>query len=619
MNGSKTRRNVHQIVFGGSGAGKSYSLVKPNALQMNCSYVFTDPKGELLEGLAHPLEENGYEIKVFNLSEMNKSLTYNPFAYIRDENGVRLMVKCIIDNTRGTEKVGGDTFWEDSMTALLQAISFYMIEELPMEERNFTTVMKILRLAQVNENNANDESEFDLLFKRLEAKKPNCMAVMSYKTFRIASGKTLKNILVTCMTRLDVFNMSAVASLTGTDTLRLEELGQKRQALFVIIPAADKTFNFLASTLYTQLFETEYFLAENRYPQQYLLQQGCDTYLVCDTKEEIERKYKILKDLQKSPKNAIVLNETTKRYEVIDPGTGECIESFLTEKAATWYLTHAGGKIVRGKRRLPYDVRFLLDEFANTGRIPGFTEKISTMRSYKMWCMIILQNINQLKKMYQEDLGTIIGNCDTFIFLGSQEKEMIEYIETFLGKTQKRQKSNSLNFKKGDGENYQYTSANLLAFDQIRELEDDDCIIFIRGQRPFKAQKFNYKDHPKYGLTGDAKDEYKFIIPWDNRREEDKLRDEQEIAEGKALQYKKHKEKAMSMPFNAAEIFAKLCENKPENLPEKMVVEAEPEPVAETPQEKETAEQSYEESEQSMEQDIDRSGDLWDDLGSDLF
>ncbi len=620
MNGNKTRRNAHQAVFGGSGAGKSYSLIKPNALQMNCSYIFTDPKGELLEELAHPLEENGYEIKIFNLSRMHQSMTYNPFAYIRDENGVRSMVKCIIDNTRNTEQNTGDPIWEDSMTALLQAIVFYMIEELPVKERNFANVMKMLRLAQVDENNVNSKSSFDLLFEALEEKNPTSMAVMSYKTFRIGSGKTLKSILITTMTRLDVFNISAVATLTGTDTLHLEELGTKRQALFIIIPAADKTYNFLAATLYTQLFETLYDQVENECSQSYYLEKGHDCYLWGKNKDEIKEKAECI------PCSVIVENEERNRFEVWDKDKTILIDSFTTKKAAEWFRSHAGGKVVKGRRSLPYDVRFMLDEFANIGRIPGFVEKLSTMRSYHLSCMIILQNLAQLKKLYQDDMGTIIGNCDTFIFLGSQEKDMIEYIESFLGKTTKRQQSMSVSHGKGsNSESYQFTAASLMAFNEIREMDDNDCIVFLRGQKPFFKKKYDLRDHPNYKLTGAASDEYKYIIRLDNRKKIDEERDEKQIKEDKEKRYEEGlsggADRVISMPISAVEVFDRICEGDPSKLRERIVIESEPEPVAETQEEKRKAEAAFEETKEAIEEyeELDDGSDIWDSGIMDMF
>lgn len=621
MDGRHTRRNSNQAVFGGSGAGKSYSLVKPNALQMNCSYVFTDPKGELLEELGKPLEENGYEIKIFNIksSEMHKSMTYNPFHYIRDENGVRNVVKCIIDNTRGTDEKSGDPIWEDSMTALLQAVIFYMIEELPEEQRNLSAIMRILRLAQVDENNVQEKTPFDLLFDDLEKKKPNCMAVMSYKTFRIASGKTLKSILVTTMTRLDVFNMTAVANLTNTDTLHMEELGYKRQALFVITDAANDTYRFLQATLFTQLFEYLYHQVENVFPDTYFLQTDHDTYLMGKTKEEAKEKAKLI------PESVIRYNDRNQRYEVFDKDGKILIESFTTEKAAKWFQEHAGGKVKRGKRCLPYHVRFILDEFANIGRIPGFVAKLSTMRSYLISCTIILQNLNQLKKEYGDDMGTIIGNCDTFIFLGSQEKDMIEYVEQMLGKTTKTQKSHSLSHgkQKGNNESYQFTAASLMAFNEIREMNDNDCVVFLKGEKPFFKKKYDLKDHPNYKQSGAANDDFKYKITLDNRRKTDIEEEEKEMEQEKEERYKKGSSgggsRVLSMTADLSQVFYQICDGEPEKLQENLSMDVdEQEPVAETEEEKEESEEAFEEEEENMQEEYEKinqgDDDIWDQM-----
>lgn len=611
MDTKKTRKNLHQIVFGGSGTGKSYSLIKPNGLQMNASYIFTDPKGELLEELGRPLEENGYEIKVFNVSDMEKSLCYNPYAYIRDENGVRIMVNCIIENTRGEDAgKGGDAFWEDSMRALLQAISFYLIETTPLHQRNFTNVMKMLRLAEVDENNSNSKSPLDLIFDDYEKEHPESMAVKSYKTFRIGSGKTLKSILITCMTRLDVFNMESVAKLTCRDTLKLDEIGRKKQALFIIVPTADKTYNFLAATLYTQLFETLYYLVENVYPDCWYLQNEKDTFLVSKDKSEVEVKQKMLATAE------IYKDPNTKRYVVQDATTQTEIESFLTEKSAKWFLDHAGGKVVHGRRTLPYDVRFMLDEFANIGKIPGFVEKISTMRSYKMWCTIILQNLKQLEEMYDKNAGTIIGNCDTFIFLGSQEKEMITYMQEMLGKTTKKQRSESVNNGKQAGSSsYQTTQANLMEFNEIREMGDNDCIVFIKGLKPFRSQKFNYRDHPMWKYTGDASDDYVYRVPYRTTMEEDAKNDRKIVdSERERRQKKDRDETVITNPVSLEKVLDKTCEGDPDKLSGRVTIDETKDKVAETEEEKELSKKQKEQAEREI---TDEEGsDIWEDFSS---
>lgn len=263
MNTRKTRKNNNVLVIGGSGTGKSRFMVKPNLLQANCSYVVTDPSGELLETQAHHLETvHGYKIKVFDLTDMTKSSHYNPFRYIRDEKGVLMMVNCLIKNTNG-KKEGGDPFWEKSETALLLACCFYLIEVMREEDRNFGRVLELLNLAEIDEDDPDAESPLDILMKALEEENPESMAVKNYKIFKMAAGKTAKSILVSAGVRLQVFNFADVKLLTNDDTLDLGSIGDEKQALFVVIPAADSTFNFLVSMMYSQLFETLYYHAEH--------------------------------------------------------------------------------------------------------------------------------------------------------------------------------------------------------------------------------------------------------------------------------------------------------------------------------------------------------------------
>ena len=248
-------------------------------------------------------------------------------------------MNCLIQNTNQDKGKVGDQFWEKSETALLMALIYYLVSERPKKEQNFASVMKMLRSAQINEMDPNAQSSLDIIFESLEKKDPNHIAVKQWKVFKTAGAKTAKSILISAAVRLSAFNIEAVENLTRKDDLELGKIGDEKTALFVIIPTADDTFNFLVSLMYSQLFETLYFHAENE----------------CDGK------------------------------------------------------------------RLTHHVRFILDEFANIGKIPQFPQKLATMRKYEISCTIILQSISQLKGMYQDDFSGIIGNCDTTIFLGVKD------------------------------------------------------------------------------------------------------------------------------------------------------------------------------------------------------
>lgn len=435
MNGRQTMRNLNVLVAGGSGSGKSRFVVKPNLLQANCSFVVTDPSGELLESTGEFLKKRGYKIKVFNLVQMQHSCSYNPFHYIRDEEGVLTMITALIQNTTPKDATKGDPFWEKAETALLQAICFYLYYECREEDRNFTNVMKLLRCLEVREGQEDYDSTLDIMFKMLKDKDPEHIAVRQYAVFKQAAGKTAQSIMVSCSVRLTVFNMQSITRLTSVDNIDLASIGLEKTALFCITPVVDPTFNFLVALLYTQLFETLYYIAET--------------------------------DKQKC----------------------------------------------KGKR-LPVHVRFLLDEFANIGTIPDFEQKLATMRKYEISCTIIIQNLAQLKTMYKDNHESVIGNCDSFLFLGGQEQTTLEYVSKKLGKETIRTRNASRNYgqRGGNSLSYNTTGRELMTPDEISRMETSHCILFIRGELPFFGKKYDYPAHPNYSYTGDAKDEFLFDV-----------------------------------------------------------------------------------------------------------
>lgn len=502
MEGWKTKRNCNVLVIGGSGAGKSRFMVKPNLLQANCNYVITDPAGELLESTGKFFEEMDYEVKVFNLVEMAKSNRYNPFAYIRDDVGVLMMINCLIKNTNPDGKGGGDPFWEKSETALLQALVFYLIKYRPKKEQNFTSVMKLLRAAEVDENNPDKPSRLDHIFQEVEARDPASIAVKQYKTFKMGAGKTLKSILISTSVRLTVFNMKQIENLTKTDDIDLGGMGFGKKVLFVIIPAADSTYNFLVSMMYSQLFETLYYVAET----------------------DLER---------------------------------------------------CAGK------RLPRHVRFMLDEFANIGQIPEFTKKLATMRKYEISCTIILQNLAQIKTMYKDDWESIVGNCDTMLFLGGQEQSTLKYVSEQIGKrtvrTVTRSRGRGKNGSPTDGE--QLVGRDVMTPDELARMDNSLCITIVRGLYPFKTKKYDYPRHHNYKFTGDADKKLIYINTRDNtipqtKKEKEIIYEEIEVAASQrevmettlAINSNDPQEQLVSAPLTVREICSHLVEMGADNV-----------------------------------------------------
>ena len=328
LDGRHHLRNLLTVVVGGSGAGKSYRYAKPNICQANTSLVVLDPKGELLRDTGNLLEQKGYEVRVLDLLNMEKSHCYNPFVYLRDDNDVQRLVTNLFKSTTPKGSQSNDPFWDTAASMLLLALVFYLHYEAPPVEQNFPMVMEMLRAGEVREDDDSYQSPLDELFERLEMKDPEHIAVKYYKDYHSGSAKTLKSIQITLAARLEKFNLSSLASLTATDELDLPSLGEKKVALFALIPDNDSSFNFLVSILYTQLFQQLFHLADHKY----------------------------------------------------------------------------GGS-------LPMPVHFLMDEFANVSLPDDFDKILSVMRSRNVFVSIILQNIAQLKALFEKQWESIMGNC----------------------------------------------------------------------------------------------------------------------------------------------------------------------------------------------------------------
>ena len=441
INDRKTFRNNNFLILGGAGTGKSRFVITPNLLQENCSYVVTDPSGEIIVSCGKVLSDHGYKIKILNLSNMGHSNTYNPFNYIRDEAGVLMVIDCLIKNTTGKNEKG-DQFFTNSEKLLYSACIFYLIDfETDESRKNFSSVMDMINMSQVDENNPSSKSELDLMFEQIDQ---TSLAAKYYKAFKQAAGKTLKSIIISCVVRLQSFMTPQVTRLTGSDNINLASIGDEKTILFIITPQADRTFAFLASMLYSQLFETLYHKGETQ-------------------------------------------------------------------------------KLKTGSERLTYHVRCLMDEFANIGEIPEFPSKLSTMRKYNISATIVLQDNSQLQSMYKDEWRTIMANCDSTIFLGNAEPDTLKYFCEKLGNetVTAQSRGRSYGSKSGSSQNYQQVKRETLTAEEIGRLPNDECLVFLRGERPARDKKFKYETHKNYDLTGDAHSEnnyaYDSMLIYDNQ------------------------------------------------------------------------------------------------------
>lgn len=423
LDGRKHRRNLNTLVCGGSGAGKTRFFAKPNLCQANSSYVVLDPKGELLRDTGNLLSSKGYDIKVLDLINMEKSHCYNPFVYLRSDNDIQRLVTNLFKNTTPKGSQSQDPFWDQAATMLLLALIFYLHYEAPPEEQNFPMVMEMIRAGEVREDDETYKSALDILFERLEMRNPEHIALKYYRSYHSGSGKTLKSIQITLISRLEKFNLESLASITQNDELELWSIGEKKTAVFAIIPDNDSSFSFLVGMLYTQLFQQLYYQAD---------------------------------------------------------------------------VIHGG--------RLPVHVHFLMDEFANVALPDEFDKLLSTMRSREISVSIIIQNLAQIKALFEKQWESIVGNCDEFLYLGGNEQSTHEYVSKLLGK--ETIDTNSYGQAKGRNgsysTNWQLAGRELMTPDEVRMLDNRYALLFIRGERPVEDLKFDILKHPNIALTADG-------------------------------------------------------------------------------------------------------------------
>ncbi|MBP3279319.1 MAG: type IV secretory system conjugative DNA transfer family protein, partial [Butyrivibrio sp.] len=384
-----TRRNCNILVIGGSGAGKSRFFAAPNILQYNCNFVITDPSGEMLRDYGKALEDVGYNVKVFNLTDVYRSNRYNPFHYIKEEKDVFTLVNTLIKNTTPSEGKAGDPFWENSEKLLLTALILYLWHTEEEKNQTFANVVKMLTLAQIDENDATAVSDLDRLFEDLEKRDTNRtaeLAIRQYKKFKMGAGKTLKSILISVGVRLQTFELADMQYLTGADDFEFESFSDTKQAIFVIIPTADTTFNFIVSLLYSQLFSSLYTYAETEAEFGWKASIGAANNIKVvhakNKKESAEAKKELEAFVNEVKKGIVVRPDKEKRlYKVYTKDTNELV-GWRGNKAELekFKAQLQNVKIEACDARCPIHVRLILDEFANIGQIPDFNEKLATMR-----------------------------------------------------------------------------------------------------------------------------------------------------------------------------------------------------------------------------------------------
>ena len=356
---------------------------------------------------------------------MEKSHCYNPFVYLRNDNDVQRLVTNLFKSTTPKGSQTSDPFWDVAASMLLLALIYYLVYKAPEEEQNFAMVMEMLSYGAIEDEESNEDTALDTLFNRLEDENHNHIALKYYRSYHSGSGRTLKSIQVTLQSRLEKFNLESMAKLTNVDELELSSMGEKKVALFAVIPDNDTSFNFLVSILYTQLFQQLFYIADYKY----------------------------------------------------------------------------GGA-------LPIPVHLVMDEFANVSLPDDFDKILSVMRSRNVSVSIILQNLAQLKALFEKQWESIIGNCDTFLYLGGNEQSTHKYVSELLGKETIDTDSHTRSFGSHGNysTSYQNTGRELLTPDEVRKLDNKYALLFIRGEKPVKDEKYNMLKHPNIDLTANGKE-----------------------------------------------------------------------------------------------------------------
>lgn len=422
------QRNLNMMVIGGSGTGKSRSVSKPEIAQANCSYIICDPKGELLRDCAEFLLHEGYDIKVFNLKEGHRRCgnMYNPFHYLRSEADCVQLVTLLFRATTPKGTHSSDPFWERAEETLITALVLYLYLEGEPEDKNFATIMFLLRNAQASEEDESARNPVDELFMEVEAEKgAGHIAVQYWQAYKLAAGKTAKSILIMASSRLKHFMLSEIADMTMEDEMDLASLGERKRAIFICTPVNDTSFNYLVSMMYMQAFQQLYDRAEQKY----------------------------------------------------------------------------GG-------RLPHHVRFIMDEFYNTPPPDRFDNVLSTCRSYNLSCAVILQDIGQIKTMFEKEWESLIAQCDQFLYLGGNDTATYKYVSERLGKETIFSKTTSLSrgTHGSSSQNDQKVGTDLMTPDAIGKMDNQYSILFMRGERPVFDEKYVLQKHPNVQwLAGDGK------------------------------------------------------------------------------------------------------------------
>ncbi len=553
MNPSMTDRNLLTLIFGGSGAGKTFGFLEPNLAQMNCSFAITDPAGEVYENMGKMLIENGYRLWRFSTSEPRLSNCYNPLDYIYTPDGevdqvkVAQVVHTFINNAAGAKQNKGEAFWTKSAIAWLTFAIMYCAEFLPLEKRNFYQILKLAQLGKADEDSSSAMTQLGRIIEQARNEKPKAKCFEYFDVFNLAPAKTQNSILISIGVDLTPFAQDELKNLTTTsylckrdkhglikeyirdsnknlirdnDNIDLRTIGDRKTALFIITKTANDAYHFLVSMMYAQLFDILYERAEKISKNRWHIHASNDMVISSQyiSKEEAEE----VRTLYAEAEVKTETNKGVTKYYVFNKNAGKKYtmpEKLALDRKAIGYLEEVytqqiGENLIRsyqtatvkhGKLRLPIHTRLLLDEFANITEIPAFVQFLSTMRKYQISCTIILQSLAQLLERYEKSASTIISDCDTLVFLGTPDPDTCKKISDMLGTTIYPQIKYSESKQSNGGsisKSFDKVEKPLMSAAELGRLHNSECIVMIRGLKPMKLKKLSFAEHPNFCRSG---------------------------------------------------------------------------------------------------------------------
>lgn len=514
--------NNNVLVIGGAGSGKTFAYTGPNLMQADSSYVVTDYSGGLYRQYGPFLEYMGYKVRCLNLIEMGHGGHYNPFNYIRSDEDIESLVNTLIAVTIPPEEQKDDPFWEKAEKALLMAVTAYIHYYTAPSQQTFSNIMRLLRAGETDEDDPSMRSALDTIFEQIEELEPESFAVRQYKTFKMATERALKRIIISCLMRLMTFDLKDVADMTGTDDIGLDTIGDEKTALFIIIPTGEKTFNFIAAMLYSQLFRRMRDYCDNTARFSQLITYGNGEVLRCyraDSREEsLEKREEAGKFLAKAKEAEVCFNTCTGRFEICTMD-GEMVAHRGSKKEAqkvldlvrttgtvTGTAQGAGGWSV-----MPVPVRLMLDEFENIGmQVPDFVNMVYSMNTYGISTSLFSSSLVLMFKHYKKGWDDIVNAFDTVLFFSSLYlcgEANYDFVAKWVIKEKRERIRDNIRKKKKDSNMAldNYTGKDLcMGKDIIRDilaLKEDECVVIMKHAGVHKGKRYQAVQHPQHGLV----------------------------------------------------------------------------------------------------------------------